>query len=401
MLTLKVRREDGVAWSIMGFFNEQNGVVMDKDYYEVLGVSKEASQEDIKRAYRTLARKYHPDVSSEVDAEERFKEVNSAYEVLSDPEKRAIYDRYGTDVPPGFGGFDFGGMRDPFDIFAEVFGNLGGFGGFGRSGRAGPRRGNDLRATVDITFEEAAFGVDKEVEVRRQEVCPVCNGSGAEPGTQPERCSECNGMGQVRRAQHTFLGSFVNITTCPKCNGKGSTVRTPCHECNGSGRVYTHRRITVTIPAGVDDGVTMRLAGQGEPGALGGPNGNLYISLNVNPHTYFKRRNTDVILEVQINVAQAALGDTIKVPTLDGEREVSVPAGTQAGTIFRLRGLGIPQLRGNGRGDHLIVVQVAVPKRLSAQQRELFQQLAGTLGTEVVVEEKLGFVDRVKEALGL
>ncbi|HOU13379.1 MAG TPA: molecular chaperone DnaJ [Anaerolineae bacterium] len=375
---------------------------MARDYYEVLGVSRDSSQEDIKRAYRQLARKYHPDVSSEPDAEERFKEVNAAYEVLSDAEKRSMYDRFGTDVPNGFGGFDFTGGRDPFDIFAEVFGNLGGFGGFGQTGRStGPRRGNDVRSSLDLTFEEAVFGVEKDVDVQRQEVCPVCNGSRAEPGTSAEQCPECKGAGQVRHTQRTFLGSFVNIVTCPRCNGKGTVVTKPCRECNGNGRVYIRRKIKATIPAGVDDGVTMRLAGQGEPGERGGPPGNLYVTLNVKPHAFFKRHNNDIILEMQINVAQAALGDTVKVPTLDGERQITVPAGTQSGAIFRLRGLGIPHLRSNGRGDQLIVVQVAVPTRLSSKQKELFQELAGTLGTEVVVEEKLGFVDRVKEALGL
>ncbi|HQE92542.1 MAG TPA: molecular chaperone DnaJ [Anaerolineae bacterium] len=375
---------------------------MNRDYYEVLGISRDSSQEDIRRAYRQLARKYHPDVSTEPDAEERFKEVNAAYEVLSDAEKRSMYDRFGTDVPNGFGGFDFTGGRDPFDIFAEVFGNLGGFGGFGQTGRSSAaRRGNDVRSSLDLTFEEAVFGVEKEVEVQRQEVCPVCNGSRAEPGTAAEPCPECRGAGQVRHTQRTFLGSFVNIVTCPRCNGKGTVVTKPCHECNGNGRVYMRRKIKATVPAGVDDGVTMRLAGQGEPGEHGGPPGNLYVTLNVKPHTFFKRHNNDIILEMQINVAQAALGDTVKVPTLDGERQITVPAGTQSGAIFRLRGLGIPHLQGNGRGDQLIVVQVAVPTRLSPQQKELFQALAGTLGTEVVVEEKVGFVDRVKEALGL
>ena len=373
---------------------------MSKDYYDVLGVSRGASQEEIKKAYRQSARKYHPDVSTEPDAEERFKEVNGAYEVLSDPEKRSMYDRFGTDAPPGFGGFDFGAGRDPFDIFAEVFGNFGGFGGFGQS-RSGARRGNDVRSSLELTFEEAVFGVEKEVDVRRQEVCPTCNGSRAEPGTVPERCPECNGAGQVRRVQRTFLGSFVNITTCPRCDGKGTIVTTPCHECNGNGRVFRHRRINVSIPAGVDDGVTIRLAGQGEPGERGGPAGNLYITLNVKPHPYFKRYNNDIILEMQINVAQAALGDTVKVPTLDGERQITIPAGTQSGAIFRLRGLGIPHLRGNGRGDQKIMVQAAVPTRLTAEQKELFQDLASTLGTEVVVEEKLNFVERIKEALGL
>lgn len=374
---------------------------MSTDYYSVLGVPRDASPEDIKKAYRQLARKYHPDVSAEPDAEEKFKEVNAAYEVLSDTDKRAMYDRYGTEVPPGFGGFDFGGMRDPFDIFAEVFGNFGGFGGFGRTGRPGPRRGNDLRTNLEISFEEAAFGAEKEVEVRRQEICPVCDGTGAEPGTSPERCPECAGTGQTRQVQHTLLGSFVNITTCPRCEGKGTIVKTPCQECRGSGRVYATRHIQVSIPAGVDDGITIRVSGQGEPGELNGPNGNLYITLNAKPHEYFKRRGNDIILELKINVAQAAMGDTVTVPTLDGDRQITIPAGTQPGAIFRLRGLGIPQLRGGARGDELIVTQVAIPKRLSEEQRELFQELGKTLGTEVIVEDKQSFVDRVKEALGL
>ncbi len=371
---------------------------MERDYYEVLGVSRDATQEEIKRAYRRLARKYHPDVSSEPDAEERFKEVNAAYEVLSDPERRAMYDRFGTDSPTARD-FGFGGMRDPFDIFAEVFGNFG-FGGFERAGRT-PRRGRDLRTTLEITFEEAAFGAEKEVEIRRQEVCPTCHGSGAAPGTSPERCYECNGTGQVRRVQHTILGSFVNIAPCPVCHGKGTVVRTPCPQCHGSGRTYVRRTLQVSIPPGVDDGMTVRLSGQGEVGENGGLRGNLYITLRVKPHPYFKRQGDDVLVEMEINVAQAALGSTLTVPTLDGEREITIPPGTQPGTIFRLRGLGIPHLRGRGRGDQLVVVQVAIPKTLTSEQRELFRRLADTLGAETVVQEKTGFVDRLKEALGL
>jgi molecular chaperone DnaJ len=374
---------------------------MSEEYYETLGVSKDASQEDIKRAYRSLARKYHPDVSDDPDAEEKFKDVNAAYEVLSDPEKRSMYDRYGKDIPPGFGGFDFGGMRDPFDIFAEVFGNFGGFGGFGRTGRSGPRRGNDIRSGLVITFEEAAFGAEKEIDIQRQEACTTCEGTGAEPGTSPETCPECRGSGQTRQVQNTLLGSFVNITTCPRCQGKGTIVKSPCQECRGSGRVYAKRRIEVSIPAGVDDGVTIRLTGQGEPGELNGPNGNLYITLNVKPHEFFKRRGNDVILEMKVNVAQAALGDTVNVPTLEGERKITIPAGTQSGAIFRLRNLGIPHLRGNGRGDQLIITQVAIPTKLTTEQTELFKQLSGTLGTEVIVEDKQSFIDRVREALGL
>lgn len=371
------------------------------DYYETLGVSREASQEDIKRAYRQLARKYHPDVSREQEAEERFKEVNAAYEVLSDPEKRSMYDRFGVEGPPGFGGFDFGsGGRDPFDIFAEVFGNFG-FGGFQQTTRSGPRRGNDLRTRLVIDFKEAVFGAEKEVTLQRREVCTVCGGNGAQPGTKPEPCSECKGAGQVRRVQNTFLGSFVNITACPKCNGRGSVVQTPCHECRGSGHAYRQRRIQVSVPAGVDNGVTIRLNGQGEPGELGGPHGNLYITLEVKEHEFFKRRGNDVILELQINVAQAALGSTVTVPTLEGERDIAIPEGTQSGAIFRLRGQGVPHLRSSQRGDQLVVVQVVVPASLTREQRELFQQLAESLGMEVVVTEKQSFVDRIKEALGL
>jgi molecular chaperone DnaJ len=374
---------------------------MSEDYYETLGVPRDASQEDIKRAYRSLARKYHPDVSDEPSAEDKFKDVNAAYEALSDPEKRSMYDRYGKDVPSGFGGFDFGGMRDPFDIFAEVFGNLGGFGGFGRSSRSGPRRGSDIRSGLVISFEEAAFGAEKKVDVQRQEACPTCKGSGAASGTSPETCPECRGSGQTRQVQNTLLGSFVNITTCPQCQGKGTVVKTPCHECHGSGRVHANRHIQVSIPAGVDDGVTIRLTGQGEPGELNGPNGNLYITLNVKPHDFFKRRGNDVILEMKVNVAQAALGDTVTVPTLEGDRKITIPEGTQSGAIFRLRELGIPQLRGRGRGDQLIVTQVAIPTKLTVEQTDLFKQLSGTLGTEVIVEDKHSFVDRVREALGL
>jgi molecular chaperone DnaJ len=374
---------------------------MSRNYYEVLGVAQDAGPDVIKKAYRKLARKYHPDVNHESDAEERFKEVNEAYEVLSDREKRSIYDRYGEEGLQGMGGVNFGGMRDPFDIFAEVFGDLGGFGGFGGRGRQGPRRGNDIRTRLTISFEEAVFGTDEEVEIRRQEPCPVCNGSGAEPGTSPETCPECGGSGQTRQVQRTILGSFVNITTCQRCEGQGTIVKSPCHRCHGSGRVYQQRKISVSVPPGVADGMTIRLSGQGEPGERNGPSGNLYITLNVRNHEYFKRRNNDVMLELKINVAQAALGDVIQVPTLEGEREITIPAGTQSGAIFRLRGLGVPVLRGNGRGDQLIVVQVAIPDELDEEQQDLFQQLAETLGTEVIIQEKQGFVDRLREALGI
>lgn len=368
-----------------------------KDYYQVLGVARESSQQEIKQAYRRLARKFHPDVNNSPDAEERFKEINEAYEVLSDAEKRSMYDRFGT-VKPGMGGFE--GFHDPFDIFAEVFGNLGGF-GFRTGTRRGPRRGKDIRTRLDITFEEAAFGVEKEIAVQRMEVCDRCDGSGAEPGTQPQRCPECNGTGQVRRAQQTFLGSFVNISECPRCEGQGTIVNDPCQECHGSGKVYNRRRLSVRVPAGVDNGMSIRLAGEGEPGEQGGPPGNLYVNIHVKPHLYFNRRDDDVIVELKVNIAQATLGANVKVPTLDGEREVAIPAGTQPSTVLRMRDLGIPRLRGNGRGDQLVVVQVAIPQQLTENQRGIFKDLASTLGTEVIVEEKQGFVDRIREALGL
>ncbi len=372
-----------------------------KDYYSVLDVPKTSSPEELKKAYRRLARRYHPDVNHESDAEERFKEINEAYEVLSDPQKRAMFDRFGTVSPNGMGGMGgFGGFRDPSDIFSEVFGNLGGF-GFGARGRVGPRRGQDLRTSVTITFEEAAAGVTKEVQVQRLETCQTCGGSGAEPGTQPERCAECGGKGQVRHVQQTFLGSFVNITACPVCRGSGRIVRTPCHACNGVGQSRTQRSLSFHIPAGIDDGMSIRLTGEGEPGERGGPVGNLYVGVRIKSHPYFRRRDNDVLMELQINIAQATLGATVAVPTLAGKQQLTIPAGTQPGTIRRLRGLGIPRLRGNGRGDQLVVIQVAIPTQLTAEQSEILQTLAHTLGTEIVVEEKQGVVDRIKEALGL
>ena len=369
----------------------------DNNYYGVLGVSKDASQDEVKQAYRKLARKYHPDVSQEPDAEEKFKELNAAYEVLSDPQKRSMYDRFGT-VKPGMGGFE--GFHDPFDIFSEVFSNLGGF-GFGSSGRSGPRRGRDIRSKLTITFEEAAFGVEKEIAIQRLESCQTCHGTGAEPGTQPERCPQCNGTGQVRQAQQTFLGSFVNIVTCPRCGGKGNIIHTPCQNCDGEGQIYQRKRMSIRIPAGIAGGMSIRLTGEGEPGERGGPAGNLYVNVHIKPHAYFKRQDNDILLEMKINIAQAALGTTIKVPTLDGERELPIPAGIQSNTVLRMRGLGLPRLRSGGRGNQLIVIQVATPQQITDVQRQLLGELASTLGTEIVVEEKQGFVERLKETLGL
>jgi len=370
-----------------------------RDYYEVLGVGRSASKEEIKKVYRQLARQYHPDVNHAPDAETRFKEINEAYEVLSDAEKRTTYDRFGHVGPGGlgFGGFDFG-FRDPFEIFEEVFGR--GF-GFRTSTQRGPRRGADLRYDLHLTFEEAAFGCEKEIEAMRYERCPACSGSGAEPGTSAVRCSKCNGSGQVRQVQRSILGSFVSVTTCPACHGEGETISLPCSRCGGQRQVYVSRKLSVTIPAGVDSGTQIRLAGEGEVGERGGPPGNLYVVLDVEPHPVFQRRGDDILVALQVNVAQATLGAQVKVPTLEGEEEISIPAGTQGGTILRLRKKGVPHLRQDGRGDELVMVRVAVPAKLSRDQKALFQELAKTLDPEAVWQDKRSFVDDLRELFGL
>ena len=369
-----------------------------RDYYEVLGVGRSAAPDEIKKAYRQLARQYHPDVNDASDAESRFKEINEAYEVLSNPEKRATYDRFGHTGPGNAGfGFDFG-FRDPFEIFEEVFGR--GF-GFRTSTRRGPRRGADLRYDLRLTFEEAVFGCEKEIEVTRFELCPECGGTGAEPGTSPVRCSNCNGTGQVRQVQRSILGSFVSVTTCPVCRGEGQTVPIPCSQCGGEKRIHTARKLNVTIPAGVDHGTQIRLAGEGEMGERGGPPGNLYVVLDVEPHPVFQRRGDDILVELQINVAQAALGAEVKVPTLEGEEEVSISPGTQSGTVLRLRKMGVPHLRTNGRGDQLVLLRVAVPTKLSREQKRLFQELGKTLDPAAVWEDKHSLVDDLRELLGL
>lgn len=367
-----------------------------RDYYDVLGVGREATQDEIKKAFRRLARQYHPDVNKGADAEARFKEINEAHEVLSDEEKRAMYDRFGHSGPQsGFpGGGGFGGFDDIFETF---------FGGMrtGPASRRGPAKGADLRYDLGIEFEEAVFGCEKEVVIPRHETCPQCLGSGAEPGTQPIRCPQCNGTGEVRRQQQTFLGSFVQVTTCPRCRGEREIITTPCTECHGQKVVQVERAISVKIPPGVDKGTRIRLAGEGEPGARGGPPGNLYIVLDVRPHAYFRREGVDIVVELGINVAQAALGDKVEVPTLDGTEEMAVPAGTQTGETFRLRGRGVPHLRRNGRGDQLVIVQVLTPTRLSSAQKELFRELGKTLGREVIQQPEKGFFDRLKDALGI
>src|SRR5512136_2746402 len=359
-----------------------------RDYYEVLGVSRTATPDEIKAAFRRLARQYHPDVSQEANAEEHFKEINEAYSVLSDADKRAAYDRFGHAGVQNTGGVpdftvDFG------DLFDEFFG---GFGGFGRSSsrraRNAPHRGADLQYSIDLSFEESIFGVEKEVEITRDEVCETCGGKGAEPGTSPVRCSTCNGTGEVRQVRQTLLGSMVQVSTCPVCNGKGETISTACHTCNGRGLVRRNRKKVVSIPAGVDNGNQIRLAGEGQPGENGGPVGNLYLIIRVMNHKYFRRRENDILLDLNINVAQATLGADVEVPTVDGLTKLKIPAGTQAGKVFTIKARGVPHLRKSGRGDQLVVINVDIPSRLTKEQRELFEKLAATLGTTVKPKEK-------------
>jgi len=369
----------------------------ERDYYEILGVPRNASADDLKSAFRRLARQYHPDVNKSPDAEERFKEINEAYAVLSDPEKRAAYDRYGHAGVQAAGGvpdfnFDF---ADFADIFEEFF-------GFGRStqrARNMPRRGADLQYRLELTFEEAVFGAEKEIEITRDEVCSTCHGSGAEPGSSPVRCANCGGRGEVRQMRQTLFGSMVQVTTCPACGGKGEVIATPGHTCNGRGLERRTRRKLVTVPGGVDSGDQILLAGEGQPCSSGGPNGNLYLEIHVKPHQYFRRRDHDILLDIEINVAQAALGAEIEVPTVDGPEQLRIPAGTQPGKVLRIRGKGVPYLRGNGRGDQLVIVNVGVPTRLTPEQRRLFEELAKSLGSEVRPRER-SFLDWLKETLG-
>ncbi|MCI0519276.1 MAG: molecular chaperone DnaJ [Chloroflexi bacterium] len=368
-----------------------------KDYYEILGLPRNASSDDLKAAFRRLARQHHPDVNKGHDAEERFKEINEAYAVLSDPDKRAAYDRFGHAGVRGPGGAaDF---NVDFSDLSDIFGDLFGFGRTSRRARNAPRRGADLPYRLDLIFEEAVFGVEKEIEITRDETCSVCSGSGAEPNTSPTRCPTCNGSGEVRQVRQTFLGSMVQVSTCPTCNGAGETIAHPCRHCQGRGLERRMRRKTISVPGGVDNGTQIRLGGEGQPGAFGGPSGNLYITIHVTPHKFFRRRENDIVLDLNINVAQAALGAEVDVPTVDGSVKMKIPPGTQPGKVLRMRGRGVPYLRSNGRGDQLVVVNVEIPARLSAEQRALFEQLSVSLGGEAKPQER-SFFDWLKDTLG-
>ncbi|MCD8366605.1 MAG: molecular chaperone DnaJ [Clostridiales bacterium] len=349
-----------------------------RDYYEVLGVSKSASQDEIKRAYRKLAKKYHPDMNpGDKDAEAHFKEVGEAYEVLSDEEKKARYDQFGfAGVDPSYGagaggGAGFDGFGDMGDIFSTIFGGGGGFGGFGGQPRPNaPQQGSDLRVQVDLTFEEAAFGCDKEVEVTPVQPCDVCGGSGCAPGTSPETCPTCHGQGVVNVQRRTAFGVMSSTQPCNQCGGTGRIIHTPCQSCKGKGMVRKRKRITVKIPAGIDDGQAISRRGQGNAGRNGGPAGDLLIHVNVQPHAFFERDGSDVLYNAPVSFVDATLGASIEIPTIDGNVKYDLPAGTQTGTTFRLRGKGIPRLQRTGRGDQYVTVNVQVPTNLTPAQKD-------------------------------
>jgi len=346
-----------------------------QDYYEVLGLPRNASDEEIKKTFRRLAKLYHPDRNREPGAEDKFKEINEAYQVLSDPEKRSRYDRYGrVDVAEGFPDFGFGGLGDIFESFFGGFNTP-----FGRTAQRVPQRGESLQSHLTLSFNEAVFGCSKEVEIQRIEFCPLCHGIGSEPGTNPETCPDCRGTGQVKRVEQSIFGRFTHITTCSRCGGSGAVISNPCSQCKGKGRIKVKRKVMVKIPAGVDDRQRLRLDGEGSAGVHGGPPGDIYITFSVKPHNLFHRDGSDILYELPINFAQAALGDEIRVASLDGRVDLKIPSGTQNGKTFRLKGKGIPYIDGKGRGDLLVKVAIITPQHLDKNQHHLFEELAKVL----------------------
>ncbi len=379
-----------------------------RDYYEVLGVAREASVEDIKKAYRKLAIKYHPDKNpGDKAAEEKFKELGEAYEVLSDANKRAAYDQYGHAAFTARGGpgsaaasQQWAGFHDPFDIFREVFGGMGGsifedFFGGGRQ-RGGPQQGDDLRYDMEITFEESIYGVEKEITVERLDACTTCHGAGAAPGATRKRCPVCHGQGQVSQVH----AGFIQVkNTCPRCRGEGETVDKPCPQCRGQGLARVESRIKVRLPAGIETGMRLRSAGHGNAGPHGGPHGDLYVVVHVKPHDIFVRRGDDLLCDVPISFPVAALGGQIDVPTINGHAKLTVPAGTQSGTVFRMRGKGVPNVEGYGRGDQHVRVVVEVPARLNSDQRKKLQEFAEVCGEDTQPMMK-SFLDKAKKWFG-
>ena len=376
-----------------------------RDYYEVLGVSKGASEDELKKAYRKLAKKYHPDMNpGDKTAEAKFKEVNEAYEVLSDKEKRAKYDQFGhAGVDPnfgaggGYGGFDMGDI-DLGDIFGSFFG--GGFGGFGggSSQRANaPQKGESLRANLTLSFEEAAFGCEKEIELNRTEPCDDCQGSGCQPGTTAETCPDCRGTGVIRIQRGAGGFAFSSTAPCSRCRGTGKIIHSPCKSCGGTGSVRKKKRISVTIPAGIDDGQAVSLRGQGNAGKNGGPAGDLIVGVRIKPHPHFQREGTTVLYEQPVSFYQAAMGAELEIPTIDGKVKWTLPAGTQPGTTFRLRGKGIPELRGRGRGDQYVTVKVQVPTNLTTEQRDALRAFGETMGETTGERPIKTFFDKHKK----
>ena len=370
------------------------------EYYDRLGVSKDASQDEIKRAYRKMSKKYHPDINKEPGAEEKYKEVQEAYETLSDDQKRAAYDQYGPDGANGFGGqggfggFDggagFGGFED---IFSSFFG-----GGATRNPNA-PRQGDDLQYRVNLSFEEAIFGAEKEVHYNREATCKTCSGSGAKPGTSPVTCGRCHGQGVINVDTQTPLGMMRRQVTCDVCHGTGQEIKEPCQTCHGTGHEKQSHKVSVKIPAGVETGQQIRLAGQGEAGFNGGPYGDLFVIINVNPSDKFTRDGSTIYYTLNISFVQAALGDTVEVPTVHGNVEMVIPAGTQTGKTFRLKGKGAPRLRGGSQGDQLVTVKIVTPTKLNDAQKEALLAFAKASGDEKVAPQKKGFFNKVKDVL--
>ena len=349
-----------------------------KDFYKTLGVNRQATQEEIKTKFRKLALEYHPDRNKNASAQDKFKEINAAYQVLGDPQKRAQYDRFG-DVGIGSGRWNQGGVdgSETFGGFGDIFDAF--FSGFGGTSNNGPRTGRDIQTATTISFEESAFGVEKEIEVDRIEPCVECKGTGSQSGSHPTDCLECNGAGQVKRIQRSIFGQFSQTGPCAKCNGAGQLITNPCTHCKGSARERKNRKIKIDIPAGIEDGMQIRLTKQGDAGANGGSPGNLYVELNVKEHEIFTRRENDVLLNVHINFAQAALGDELALPSLTGTTNLKIPPGTQSGTEFRIKSIGIPHMARSRKGDQLVIVHVVTPKKLSSDQKKLFDELSKTM----------------------
>lgn len=372
-----------------------------RDYYEVLGVSKGATADELKKAYRKLSKKYHPDINKEADAEDKFKEISEAYEILSDPQRKAAYDQYGhAGTDPnyggggGFGGFSGGGAG--FGGFEDIFESF--FGGGGRSSNPNaPRQGADLQYSLDLTFEEAIFGVEKVIKFNREDSCKTCDGTGAKPGTSPVTCSKCHGQGAVQVERQTPLGRMMTQQTCDQCGGKGQTIASPCNDCHGTGHTKSKHSVKVNVPAGVEDGQQMRLSGQGEAGINGGPYGDLFVVFRVEESDIFDRDGSEIYYDLPVSFVQATLGDEVEVPTVHGKVKLKVPAGTQSGTTFRLRGKGATRLRGTGTGDQQVTVKIITPKNLNEAQKEALKAFAKAGGDQVPDEEE-GFLDKVKDA---